>query len=206
MREPVDWADICSLRLRLRHHWSLTNTDVDANASVNKPLWSLRLINRVATRQGNVKEKQNFLQVREKLGNFEKMSGNFGHFTHVLSWNFVMSCQGIVGEFYHDIIFDWNLHHMIRLYLGCVYVNVCLANINSRFTDYYCSFAFQKSWVCGGIAINNSWKLFLTDWKIKEIVREFWMDSNVATLIKCHAFECQRFLLFWHELNLQSPA
>ena len=33
-----------------------------------------------------------FLQVREKSGNFEKMSGNFGHFTNVkeLSANFVM--------------------------------------------------------------------------------------------------------------------
>ena len=62
---------------------------------------------RVATCQGNVREKQNFLQAREKSGNFEKMSGNFSHFTHVreLSGNFVMSCQGIVRECYHDIIF-----------------------------------------------------------------------------------------------------
>ena len=54
---------------------------------------------RVATCQGNVREKQNFLQVREK-------SGNFGHLTHVreLSGNFVMSCQGIVRKFCHDII------------------------------------------------------------------------------------------------------
>ena len=45
-----------------------------------------------------VREKQNFLQVREKSGNFEKTSGNFGHLTHVreLSGNFVMSCQGIL--------------------------------------------------------------------------------------------------------------
>ena len=37
----------------------------------------------------------------------KKMSGNFSHFTHVreLSGNFVMSCQGIVREFYHDIFF-----------------------------------------------------------------------------------------------------
>ena len=34
-----------------------------------------------------------FLQVREKSGNFEKMSGNFGHLTNVreLSGNFVMT-------------------------------------------------------------------------------------------------------------------
>ena len=57
---------------------------------------------RVATCQRNVREKLNFLQVREKSGNFEKMSGNFGHLTHVkeLSGNFVMSSQGIVREFY----------------------------------------------------------------------------------------------------------
>ena len=49
--------------------------------------------NRVATCQGNVREKQNFLQVREKSGNFEKMSGNFGHLINVreLSGNFVMT-------------------------------------------------------------------------------------------------------------------
>ena len=48
---------------------------------------------RVATCQGNVREKQIFLQVREKSGNFEKMSGNFGHLTHVreLSGNFVVT-------------------------------------------------------------------------------------------------------------------
>ena len=68
-------------------------------------------LNRVATCQGNVREKQNFLQVREKSGNFERMSGNFGHLTHVreLSGNFVMSCQGIVREFCHDIIFRLKL-------------------------------------------------------------------------------------------------
>ena len=48
---------------------------------------------RVATCQGKVREKQNFLQVRELSGNFEKMSGNFGHFTNVreMSGNFVMT-------------------------------------------------------------------------------------------------------------------
>ena len=67
-------------------------------------------IHRVATCQGNVREKQNFLQVKEKSGNFEKMSGNFSHLTHVreLSGNFVMSCQGIVREFFHEIIFRLN--------------------------------------------------------------------------------------------------
>ena len=49
--------------------------------------------NRVATCQGKVREKQNFLQVRELSGNFEKMSGNFGHLTNVreMSGNFVMT-------------------------------------------------------------------------------------------------------------------
>ena len=48
---------------------------------------------RVATCQGKVREKQNFLQVRELSGNFEKMSGNFVHLTNVreLSGNFVMT-------------------------------------------------------------------------------------------------------------------
>ena len=42
---------------------------------------------------GKVREKQNFLQVRELSGNFEKMSGNFVHLTSVreLSGNFVMT-------------------------------------------------------------------------------------------------------------------
>ena len=48
---------------------------------------------RVATCQGKVREKQNFLQVRELSGKFEKMSGNFVHFTSVreLSGNFVIT-------------------------------------------------------------------------------------------------------------------
>ena len=66
---------------------------------------------RVATCQENVRGKQNVLWIREKSGNFEKMSGNFDHLTHVreLSGNFVMSCQGIVRKFFHDIIFRLKL-------------------------------------------------------------------------------------------------
>ena len=43
-----------------------------------------------------VREKQNFLQVREKSGNVEKMSGNFGHLSHVreLSGNFCHVMSG----------------------------------------------------------------------------------------------------------------
>ena len=54
---------------------------------------SLFCVFRVATCQGKVREKQNFLQVRELSGNFEKMSGNFGHLTNVreMSGNFVMT-------------------------------------------------------------------------------------------------------------------
>ena len=50
---------------------------------------------RVATCQGKVREKQKFLQVRELSGNFEKMSGNFGHLTNVreMSGNFVMTIK-----------------------------------------------------------------------------------------------------------------
>ena len=50
---------------------------------------------RVATCQGKVREKQNFLQVRELSGNFEKMSGNFSHLTNVreMSGNFVMTIK-----------------------------------------------------------------------------------------------------------------
>ena len=49
----------------------------------------IKMLIRVATCQGKTK----FLQVREKSGNFEKMSGNFGHLTNVrkLLGNFVMS-------------------------------------------------------------------------------------------------------------------
>ena len=52
----------------------------------------------------HVREKQNFLQVRDKSGNFKEMSGNFCHLTHVreLSGNFIMT-----------LFLDWNLHHMI---------------------------------------------------------------------------------------------
>ena len=50
---------------------------------------------KVATCQGKVREKQNFLQVRELSGNFEKMSGNFGHLTNVreMSGNFAMTIK-----------------------------------------------------------------------------------------------------------------
>ena len=56
-------------------------------------LFKTRHNNRVATCQGKVREKLNFLQVRELSGNFEKMSGNFVHLTNVreLSGNFVMT-------------------------------------------------------------------------------------------------------------------
>ena len=49
--------------------------------------------NRVATCQGKVREKQNFLQVRELSGNFEKNVREFCPFDQ---------CQGIVREFCHD--------------------------------------------------------------------------------------------------------
>ena len=66
--------------------------------------------NRVATCQGKVREKQNFLQVRELSGNFEKMSGNFGHLTNVreMSGNFVMTINfflNMVGIFLLAYIF-----------------------------------------------------------------------------------------------------
>ena len=79
-----------------------------------------RISSRVVTCQQNVREKQNFLQVMEKSGNFEKMSGNFGHLTHVreLSGNFVMSCWGIAREFCYDIFLHGNFHYIIRDLLG----------------------------------------------------------------------------------------
>ena len=91
---------------------------------------------RVATCQGNVREKQNFLQVREKSGNFEKMSGNFGHFTHVreLSGNFVMSCQGIVREFYHDIIFRLKLPTFDK---GSTWVCLCKCLLDKYKLEVY---------------------------------------------------------------------
>ena len=61
--------------------------------ALSRGFFALIFINRVATCQGKVREKQNFLQVRELSGNFEKMSGNFVHLTNVreLSGNFVMT-------------------------------------------------------------------------------------------------------------------
>ena len=46
---------------------------------------------------GKCQGKRNFLQVREKSGNFEKMSGNFGHLINV---------RELSGEFCHDNIFS----------------------------------------------------------------------------------------------------
>ena len=47
-------------------------------------------------------EKHNFLQVREKSENFEKMSENFGHLTHVREFCGIMSrnCLGILSLHY----------------------------------------------------------------------------------------------------------
>ena len=61
----------------------------------NKWIFLTNSFYRVATCQGKVREKQNFLQVRELSGNFEKMSGNFGHLTNVreMSGNFVMTIK-----------------------------------------------------------------------------------------------------------------
>ena len=58
-----------------------------------KPKLGWETLLRVATCQGKVREKHNFLQVRELSGNFKKMSGNFGHLTNVreMSGNFVMT-------------------------------------------------------------------------------------------------------------------
>ena len=50
---------------------------------------------------GKCQGKQNFLQVREKSGNFEKKSGNFGYVTHVREFWPCDPCQGIVKEFCH---------------------------------------------------------------------------------------------------------
>ena len=50
------------------------------------------------------------------------LDANFGHLTHVkeLSGNFLMSCQGIVREFCHDIIFRCN--HMIKALSGLCFM------------------------------------------------------------------------------------
>ena len=83
--------------------------------------------------QGNTKFSSGSLKsLLKKLlasNNFEKMSGYFGHITHVreLPGNFVMSHQGIVREFYHGIIFRLKLPSYKGSTWACVYVNVCLA-------------------------------------------------------------------------------
>ena len=48
---------------------------------------------------GKCQGKQKFLQVREKSGNFEKMSGNFGHLTNVREFWDVMSGDFVVTLF-----------------------------------------------------------------------------------------------------------
>ena len=55
---------------------------------------------------GKCQGKTKFSPGQRKVRNFEKMSGNFGHLTHVkeLSGNFVMPYQGIVRKVCHDII------------------------------------------------------------------------------------------------------
>ena len=52
-----------------------------------------------------------FSRSGKSQGILKKMSGNFGHMTHVreLSGNFMMLCQGIVREFCCDIIFKLKL-------------------------------------------------------------------------------------------------
>ena len=59
---------------------------------------------------GKSQGKTKFLQVRELSGNFEKMSGNFGHLTNVreMSGNFVMTINfflNMVGIFLLAYIF-----------------------------------------------------------------------------------------------------
>ena len=85
-----EWHIYCFIQI----HWvPLTTIRLQQTPGYNEQI-SLHEY-RVTTCQRNVREKQNFLQDREKSGNFEKMSGNFGHLTHVkeLPGNFVMSCQ-----------------------------------------------------------------------------------------------------------------
>ena len=75
-------------------------------------------LHRVATCQGKVREKQDFLQVRELSGNFEKVSGKFGFLTNVreLSGNFLMT---IVCLFFEVLNFCWPCftQHSFPLYL-----------------------------------------------------------------------------------------
>ena len=66
---------------------------------------------RVATCQGNVREKTKFSPGRGKVREFWKNVREFGLLTHVkeLSVNFAMLCQGIVREFFYDIFFRLKL-------------------------------------------------------------------------------------------------
>ena len=82
-------------------------------------LFPVGSIVRVATCQGNVREKQNFLQVREKSWNLEKMLGNF-----------VMSCHGIC----YDIFLDYYLW-ILGMWWDCPYRSgtVNSNTINSKF-------------------------------------------------------------------------
>ena len=83
-------------------------------ATFEGPHCSAQNLDRVATCQGKTK-------FSPSQGILKKCQGNFGHLTHVreLSWNFVTSCQGIVREFCHDIIFSLKLPSYDK---GCTWV------------------------------------------------------------------------------------
>ena len=79
--------------------------------------------------QGKVRE---FRKNVREFWSFDPFLGIVREFCDLMSGN----CQGILWWHY---FLDWNFHHMISSpYLCGVYITVCLANINSRSTDYYC--------------------------------------------------------------------
>ena len=87
-----------------------------------------RRSSRVATRQGEIREKWNCPNVRELSGNFVKRSENVREICHFrpvreLSGNFIQGskCQGIVREFCHKdpFLFRFAVNELLKPYIFC---------------------------------------------------------------------------------------
>ena len=128
---------------------------------------------RVATCQGKVREKQNFLQVRELSGNFEKMSGNFGHFTNVreMSGNFVMAINFFwtwLAFFFaciHFQVLKFLLALLHSAYIPIIPFSKCFITSMSTVL-YYCFLAKTFNIDIGIFNCFSGQSLFLT-WKNK---------------------------------------
>ena len=92
-------------------------------------------------------------------------------------WPMSGNCQGILwchvrelsGNFIMTLFLDRNFHHMIRVLPGLCLCKCLLGKYKLKvywlLLLNFQTVAFQKSWVCRGTAINNSWSCF---WQIEK--------------------------------------